>query len=48
MEVSQIGVGIIRHLKNTDLPEELKSTLLPSTTLMNTICLAHDLGHPPF
>lgn len=48
MEVSQIGVGIIRHLKNTDLPEELKSSLLPSTALMSTICLAHDLGHPPF
>lgn len=48
MEVSQIGVGIIRHLKNTCLPGELKSNLLPSTALMSTICLAHDLGHPPF
>ncbi|MFI8140884.1 anti-phage deoxyguanosine triphosphatase [Acinetobacter baumannii] len=48
MEVSQIGVGITRWLKDKyDTNEEIKS-IIPSTALMSSICLAHDLGHPPF
>lgn len=48
MEVAQIGVGILRTLidkyKDND---EIKNTL-PDPALMNSICLAHDIGHPPF
>ena len=47
MEVAQIGCGIVRHLKSRTEDEEVKSWL-PPTALMNSICLAHDLGHPPF
>lgn len=44
LEVSQIGTGILRHLKaqNADF------THFPSTGLLETLCLAHDIGHPPF
>lgn len=48
MEVSQIGVGIIRFLQKHQEHKDLMSQLKPSTALMSTICLAHDLGHPPF
>ncbi|WP_180171487.1 anti-phage deoxyguanosine triphosphatase [Acinetobacter sp. YH12023] len=52
MEVAQIGTGIKRHLKkgtytNKPNPETLDN-ILPSSALINAICLAHDLGHPPF
>ncbi|MFI7958924.1 dGTPase, partial [Acinetobacter baumannii] len=40
MEVSQIGVGITRWLKDKyDTNEEIKS-IIPSTALMSSICLA--------
>lgn len=52
MEVAQIGVGIKRHLKKGEYAEkpnpETLEKILPSSALMNAICLAHDLGHPPF
>lgn len=44
LEVSQIGTGILRHLKV--LHPEFKH--FPSTGLLETLCLAHDIGHPPF
>lgn len=47
MEVAQIGCGIVRHLDSRTEDSELRSWLPPSP-LMNSICLAHDLGHPPF
>lgn len=48
MEVAQIGVGIVRWLKakhedNTDVCDAL-----PCDALISSICLAHDIGHPPF
>jgi dGTPase len=52
MEVAQIGVGIVRWLKNGNYQSKLDTKkleeLLPKSSLINAICLAHDLGHPPF
>jgi dGTPase len=45
LEVAQIGVGIVSHLQR--LQPEFKS-LLPDESLIETICLSHDIGHPPF
>ena len=44
LEVAQIGSGVLRHLRiqNPDF------THFPSTSLIETLCLAHDIGHPPF
>ncbi|PKF63875.1 dGTPase [Psychromonas sp. psych-6C06] len=45
LEVAQIGAGIVAHLTITQ--PEFKP-LLPSNNLIETICLSHDIGHPPF
>jgi dGTPase len=44
LEVSQIGTGILRHLKT----QHSDFNHFPSTGLLETLCLAHDIGHPPF
>ena len=44
LEVAQIGSGLLRHLKK-QYPE---FTNFPSGSLLETLCLAHDIGHPPF
>lgn len=46
LEVSQIGEGIARRLRAD--PESGCEDILPEPILIRTICLAHDLGHPPF
>lgn len=52
MEVAQIGTGILHYLRRS--PSKAKGIenealeALPDNALMNSICLAHDLGHPPF
>lgn len=48
MEVAQIGVGIVRWLKERHKSEEEILSALPRSSLMSSICLAHDIGHPPF
>lgn len=48
MEVSQIGVGIVRALQAKHREQEEIIKALPTTALMSAICLAHDIGHPPF
>jgi len=45
LEVAQIGTGIVSNLKHIQ-PEFLP--LLPDNYLIETICLSHDIGHPPF
>ena len=45
LEVSQIGTGIAAQLKNK-YPQQ--NFLLDSTSLIESLCLAHDIGHPPF
>ncbi|WP_434339223.1 anti-phage deoxyguanosine triphosphatase [Motilimonas cestriensis] len=45
LEVSQIGTGIVAQLKQK---QPAFSSLLPSTSLIEAICLSHDIGHPPY
>jgi dGTPase len=46
LEVAQIGRGIVWNLAARDGVEYLD--LLPSSELIEAICYAHDLGHPPY
>jgi len=48
MEVSQIGEGIARRLLGSADDDSDAAKVLPDPILIRTICLAHDLGHPPF
>ncbi|STO56927.1 anti-phage deoxyguanosine triphosphatase [Grimontia hollisae] len=45
LEVSQIGTGILAQLKEKQ-PEF--RDILPPTSLLESLCLAHDIGHPPY
>lgn len=47
MEVAQIGRGIVQYLKKDKQFKQYKS-YLPNMSLITAICLAHDIGHPPF
>ncbi len=47
LEVAQIGSGIVEHLQTVNR-DSARADWLPSTGLIEAICLAHDLGHPPF
>jgi len=47
LEAAQIGSGISAQLRNKH--SQLCQVLLPNDdTLIESICLAHDIGHPPF
>ncbi len=47
LEVASIGCSIVTHLlANSELNG--LSAILPSDDLISTICLLHDIGHPPF
>lgn len=48
LEVSQIGEGIARSFRTDGSKDVSDSDILPDPMLIRTICLAHDLGHPPF
>lgn len=45
IEVAQIGTGIISQLSHN---EKVPSDNLPDPSLVESLCLAHDIGHPPF
>lgn len=47
LEVASIGTSIVRHLEITASQADWAESL-PSFDLMQTICLLHDIGHPPF
>lgn len=47
LEVAQIGAGIVQNLPHV-YPDSPWKAYLPPVDLILTICLAHDLGHPPF
>jgi len=47
LEAAQIGTALVAQLKlNATTPAQL--ALLPEDSLMEALCLAHDIGHPPF
>lgn len=46
IEVAQIASGLVNHLKNNK--NEEASSHLPSSSLIQAVSSAHDLGHPPF
>jgi len=48
MEVAQIGSGICEKLKQKYAEHDAISTHIPSYFQIEAICLAHDIGHPPF
>ncbi|QGQ26113.1 dNTP triphosphohydrolase [Gimesia benthica] len=47
LEVAQIGASIASQLRFSGHRDQI-STLIPSNSLIEAICLAHDLGHPPY
>ncbi|MCC5880604.1 MAG: dGTPase [Idiomarina sp.] len=46
LEAAQIGASLINHLAHSG--GEFERALLPDENLMEALCLAHDIGHPPF
>lgn len=46
LEAAQIGSSLINHLKQS--ADDTIRSLLPDENLMEALCLAHDIGHPPF
>ncbi len=46
LEAAQIGTGLVGQLRRRVAPE--LCGILPDDSLMEALCLAHDIGHPPF
>ena len=47
LEAAQIGTALVAQLRNKTADAQLQQ-ILPDDALMESLCLAHDLGHPPF
>jgi len=48
LEVAQIGNGLVHHLRCANSNKSKFQAWLPDESLIETICLSHDIGHPPF
>ena len=46
LEAAQIGTGLVSQLRSKVDAAQL--AFLPEDSLMEALCLAHDIGHPPF
>ncbi|WP_211279524.1 anti-phage deoxyguanosine triphosphatase [Cognaticolwellia mytili] len=47
LEAAQIGSGIIAQIRNK-YPQESAELFPADDSLIESLCLAHDIGHPPF
>jgi dGTPase len=47
LEVAQVGSGILQEFQHRHAEGEIREAL-PTPSLMDAVCLVHDLGHPPF
>ena len=47
LEAAQIGTALTAQLRSKT-SDAARHMLLPDDALMESLCLAHDLGHPPF
>ncbi|MFW1840108.1 anti-phage deoxyguanosine triphosphatase [Acinetobacter gyllenbergii] len=48
LEVAQIGSGICERLKEAYSTDENILKWIPSLSLIEAVCLSHDIGHPAF
>jgi len=48
LEVAQIGNGLVHQLKHSSPADAPFQAWLADTALIETVCLSHDIGHPPF